>query len=279
MVTKKDVVGLLMVGMLLVGAFWLFKPVLAIDPTGADLVYNATERAPNDSAASLEAEAGNITRMDIRAYMVTQTWQGYVGNVSGTIMLADANDNVLYNWTLADPEGEIYAVRGTNVSWRNVQCFNFSASGDLDPTGEVPGEENQKGMNLTQLEALYNITWDDVDGVNETFYLYDQDGGSGGGAGEHDEFYTSNLRFTEGECPSTRVFGDSGAGVANEYEEVLLYDPTTNMPIFVALIEEDLAGTIDGFDGQDHDFEMLVLEDGHLTDTVTTTYWFYVELE
>ena len=46
--------------------------------------------------------------------------------------------------------------------------------------------------------------------------------------------------------------------------------------IFASIIEE---ASVLGFDDRDHDFEMLVLEDGHGTDLATTTYYFYVELE
>ena len=34
-----------------------------------------------------------------------------------------------------------------------------------------------------------------------------------------------------------------------------------------------------GFDDNPHDFQMIVLEDGHGTDTATDTYYFWVELE
>ena len=42
-----------------------------------------------------------------------------------------------------------------------------------------------------------------------------------------------------------------------------------------ALLEEDATG----FDTASHDFEMLVLEDGHETDSAVTPYYFWVELE
>ncbi len=45
--------------------------------------------------------------------------------------------------------------------------------------------------------------------------------------------------------------------------------------IFTSLLEQNLAG----FDNKTHDFEMLVLEDGHGTNVATTTYYFWLELE
>ena len=95
------------------------------------------------------------------------------------------------------------------------------------------------------------------------------------GAGGHNTFYTNNLEFSEGECRSTQVFSNAGQGEDNKFEEVLLYEPTTRSVIFASLLNEDVLG----FDNNPHDFEMLVLENGHLTDTSTTTYYFWVELE
>ena len=46
--------------------------------------------------------------------------------------------------------------------------------------------------------------------------------------------------------------------------------------IFASLLYE---GDPVGFDGDKHDFEMLVLENGHGTNTAVTVYYFWVELE
>jgi hypothetical protein len=55
-----------------------------------------------------------------------------------------------------------------------------------------------------------------------------------------------------------------------------LYEPISTSVIFVSILDEE--GPL-GFDAASHDFEMLVLEDGHGTDTLTTSYYFYVELQ
>lgn len=241
--------------------------VLAVQPFGANYTEVSSTRATPDAAESIEALAGNVTEININGFSTTQSWQGYFGNVTGTIQLADADDNQMYNWTLASPEGEIYASTSSSISWENIQCLNYSSDGTLSDESGNGGTTSQHGTNLTQLEALFGIEPDDVDGINETFTLL--------GAGTHDLFYTSNFEFSEGECRSTRVFSSAGMGENDKFEEVLLYEPTTQSVIFTSLIDEDVLG----FDGRTHDFEMLVLEDGHGTDTSTTTYYFYVELE
>lgn len=263
--------------LLLVTSVFLTAGVLAVQPFGADSVTeeNST-RAPMDPADSHDAIAGNVTEITVTAYSITQSWQGYFGNVSGTIMLADSSDNVMYNWSLAEPEGEIYATNASaTLDWTNIQCFNFTAAGTFADDSANRGGTSQFGMNLTQLEAAYNITWDDVDGVNETFSLA---GTHESGAGlEHDLFYTNNLEFAPGECLSTHVFSSpSGEATDGTFQEVLLYEPDSQAVVFASILDEE---NPTGFDGKSHDFEMLVLENGHGTDIATTTYYFYVELE
>ncbi len=240
----------------------------AIEPTGSSVTEVRSETAPADAAGSNTAIAGNITEVTLSGIQTTQTWQGYFGNVSGTIQLADANDNVMYNWSLANPSGEVYASTNSSISWTNIQCFNFTADGSYTDESGNGGTTSLYGTNLSTLESMFNIASTDVDGVDETFNLI--------GAGTHDLFYTANQQFSEGECRSTRVFDSTGQGVSNNFEEVLLYEPVSKSIIFAALLE---SGAVAGFDGNDYDFEMLVLEDGHGTDTAVTTYYFFVELE
>ncbi|KHO52959.1 MAG: hypothetical protein QT05_C0012G0007 [archaeon GW2011_AR13] len=177
--------------------------VYAVVPSGGTLTSISNATAPADVAGSHAAIAGNVTEMTVVAFTTTQSWQGYFGNITGTIQLADGSDNVMYNWSLASPEGEIYASVNNSVNWVGTQCYN-----------------------------------------NTTF--------------------TPNLEF----------YGDTGAGVDTEFEEVLLKGGS-NETIFASILEEDMLG----FNDASHDFQMLVLEDGHGTDTATRPYYFYVELE
>lgn len=240
--------------------------VLAVEPFGANIANLSSTRAIPDNATGIPAIAGNVTELIISGFSTTQSWQGYFGNVTGTIQLADVGDNVMYNWSLASPEGEIYSSTNSSINWNYVQCLNFDSSGTYaDDTGNAGGT-SAYGTNLTILESMFEIASDDVDGVDETFTLL----GSG-----HNTFYTNNLQFGEGECRNTQVFSSAGYGEDGKFEEVLLYEPTSYSVIFASLLNEDIFG----FDSNPHDFEMLVLENGHSTDISTTTYYFWVELE
>ena len=218
--------------------------MMAVVPSGGSVTQVDSETAPADTPDTNEALAGNITEVTVTGYTTTQTWQGYFGNVSGTVQLADASDNVMYNWSLADPEGEIYASTSNAVAWASIACFDFATNGET-------------------LETSFNIASDDVDGVNETF-----------AATNHDMFYTNNIQIVADSCMSVQLYDSTGASVDGNFEEVLLWDGSD--VVFTSILEE---ASVNGFDNGDHDFQMLVLEDGHGTDTSTTTYYFYVELE
>jgi hypothetical protein len=255
---------------------FLSTTISALAPFGANVANISSVRAPEDTAGSTDAMAGNVSELTISGYSLTQSWQGYFGNVSGTIMLADLGDNVMYNWSLASPEGEIYASKNNSIIWNYVQCLNFSADGTYGDiaTGGNPGATNTQGTNLAILNAEFGIDFGDVDAPNNTFSL---DGSHESGEYYfHDLFYTNNLEFLAGECLSTNVFGASNSSENNTFQEVLLYEPTTSSVIFTSILDEE---TPLGFDAKPHDFEMLVLENGHLTDTSTTPYYFWVELE
>jgi len=256
------------------------------DPSGATASPLKTERSIADVANSHPAFAGNVTEIDIYGESISITWQGYFGNVSGVVTLDDAANHSLYNWTLASPDGEVYAANGT-VTWTNVQCFNFTATGFENVSAEQSiytddanqrGATNLYGKNLSMLESEFSIDEDDIDGVNETFKNGTVCEGclAGGWNNEsHDLFYVGTLQFDAGECLYTRVFGNTGEGVDDQFEEVLLWDPDGNNTIFTSLLEDDMVG----FDATPKDFEMVVLENGHNGNIDPTDYWFYIEIE
>ncbi len=246
------------------GLYFIVHGITGTGATGVNATeINSTSQNPTPPG-SLESIAGNVTEITTpEGWGKTQAWQGYFGNVSGTIQLADNADNVMYNWSLASPEGQVFASTNNSIGWVNIQCFNFTATGTYQGESGTGGSTNLYGTNLTQLESRYNVKSNDVDGVDETFYLI--------GANTHNTFYVNANEFSEGECWNTRINDWTGFGQDDNFEEVLMYEPTTYSVIFAAILNEDVLG----FDNRTHDFEMIVLEDGHLTDTATTIYYFY----
>ena len=109
---NRIVLSLLVVGSIVSTIIFLGSQVNAVEPFGASFTVERTERAPNDTAQDDEALAGNVTEITITGFTITQTWQGYFGNITGSITLDDGSGNTLYDWA-ADasfsPIGEIYA--------------------------------------------------------------------------------------------------------------------------------------------------------------------------
>jgi len=242
-------------------------PLAYATPSGSTVTAGSSTTAPTDAAGTSVAQAGNVTGLDISGRTTTQAWQGYSGNVTGVIQLADGSGKAMYNWTQASPRGEVYASTNNTLFWVNVQCLNFTSTGTYTNEAGNGGQTNLHGTNLTQLQSMFGVSADDTDSVNQTFNLI--------GAGTHNQFYTASQQFTEGQCQNTRVYDESGAGVDNNFEEVLLYEPVSASVVFTSLLNQDASG----FDNKTHDFEMLVLENGHNADVSTTPYYFFVELQ
>lgn len=238
--------------------------VIAV-PFGAGTVTEENNTwAPADVPDSHDAFAGNVTELIISGYSTTNTWQGYYGNVTGVIQLADSADNVMYNWSDTNPEGEVYASTNDSIDWYYIQCFNHTADGTYGDDTAQAGATSLYGMNHTQLQENFNIELDDPDAVNNSFAFNVTEE-------SHPLFYTNSFQFDAGECMSIELYNSTGVG---DFYEILMYEPTGQSVIFNSILKRDA----NGFDNRLHDFEMLVLDDAHGIDLAPTTYYFYIEL-
>lgn len=232
-------------------------------PSGASLTPGANSTAPADPPGTISAYAGNLSEVTIYGVSTTSSWQGYFGNVTGTIELTDASNKSMYNWSQSSPSGEIYASNDSGVIWTNIQCLNFTANGTLcsSDAADQGGETSQCGINVSQLGDYYGVSETDVDGINQTF-----------NKNNHLSFVTNSLSFSAGECSNAKLFNSTGDG---SFDEVLLYSPDNKAVVYASLLKNNA----DGFDSKTHDFEMLVLENGHNGDASITNYYFYVEIQ
>jgi hypothetical protein len=213
-------------------------------PTGPDSVtVNSTSRRGNTPAVNTSAVAGNVTGLNINITWVTNSWQGYFGNISGVIVLDDANNKSMYSWVDASPSGEIYAVRTSNsIAWANVNCTNLT-------------------MVLSE-ETAMNIESAAKDGINETFNKTSST-----------DFYVGSKRITAGACSFSQfLYENDAAATQSNFEEILLSDGT--YIVYTSIINQNKIG----FDNAAHDFQMIVPENGRNGDSSVTNYYFYVEL-
>jgi hypothetical protein len=229
-------------------------PQQPIGPDELEIVDSG--RHPIGNAITKEAYAGNVTELTVSTVSSTLGWQGYFGDVSGTITLDDASNNTMYNWALANPAGEIYASLAAVSDWDLVSCAtplnisyheNTTYHFNTYPNGTLRADQ-------------------DVDGIEETF----NNSFTG-------DFYVGSTRInsTSG-CSAAYLFVNDAYDNAGTFTETLLYDATAQNLVFTSILQENSAV---GFDSLNHDFQMLVAEDGHNGDETTTTYYFYVEIQ
>ena len=235
---KKEILAVMLLLTVALGAAF----AAAADPVGPDTITPTSKgRRANSAAQNLSAYAGNVTELIISSTTVTDVWQGYFGNISGTVVLDDANNKSMYAWQDLSPSGEIFAVRTSNaVTWASIECADLPA---------ITAEET--ALNIADLEK---------DGINETFNK------------------TSTTDIYVGSQPvadctfSQFLYENDAAATQSNFEELLLHDGT--YMVYTAIINQDKTG----YDNAAHDFQLMVPEDGHNGDTATTNYYFYVEL-
>jgi len=205
---------------------------------------------PIQAGVAVAAQAGNVTELAISALGPTTAWQGYYGNVSGKLVLDNANNQSFYRWDLASPVGEIYASNSSRVNWTAIQCVNLTVA----PAG---------GLNSAILDGMFGIDPSDSDRFNITF----------------NETYTGSFDValttidSTNRCPMTQLYNGSTASTAN-WQEVLLWENATRSVIFASF----LSNNVNAFDNSSRDFQLLVAENGNNSDTNPTNYYFFVEL-
>ncbi len=211
---------------------------------------NQSQRRVEPTAgARVSAQAGNVTQLIVNDTRITAHWQGYYGTITGDITLDDAKNNTLFDWKLANPNGQIYASNSSTVSWANISCVNLTgAATTTSPTK----------LNTSILESAFNITSTDADGINETFNWTFSGSFSVG----------ATTIATANNCPLVYLY-KSDAPQQTNFREVILTD--NNSVVYTSLLENDVTG----FNSDALDFEMVVTENQA---SGTTDYFFFVEL-
>lgn len=177
----------------------------------------------NDSyePKNIESRSGNVSRMDITALQNTNAWQGYFGNISSKIILANGLGKTLYDWTNISATGEILASRSSNVDWSSIACAN---SNGID-------SEN----------AFLEKTSSSADSVANTFPLTG-----------HPSFAVISKPISN--CPSTKLHGPLGVE-DNNFWNVMLGDNNGEGNIVYTNILKDNSP---GFANKSVDFELIV---------------------
>ena len=214
-------------------------------PSGPTITLISNETKQPSAARLINTTGGSITTMALNATTQNPRWKAYVGNVTGRLTLDDANDNTIFDWTLTNVIGEIYATRASiSINWSGTNCSNST--------------------HISNENLALNHTNKD-DNITKTF-----------NAQSHNGFYVGTREILANTCFSVRTYVNS-TSQSSKFEEVLLYDGTNssngNM-VYATPLEQDVYG----FDNNTYDFQMIVPENGLPTWASSTAYYFYVEL-
>ncbi len=162
---EKYVTMLIMALMFIVGATFAFAviPGEAYISDAADLGEYILQ-----SPDTITAEAGNISQANVDANMSTYRWAGLVGNVTGSIILGDANEDVMFEWSAVG--NLVFASQSATVTWTAladaapatvVSAYTYLTTGmsDAYDTTFTEAAENIGSNIFTTLTSDFALTW------------------------------------------------------------------------------------------------------------------------
>ena len=231
-----------------------------VGPT-ATYVKNETRATLTNASLNESTGGAYIYTYVFDAVEQNQRWKAYVGNVTGTLTLDDANSYSIYDWDLGTINGRVYATRSSaTVSWTSVNCsWGFTG--------------NFTNMTVLQSEDT-SLQHTRKDNITNTF----------DNQRNHSAFSVGDNAIPADSCYSIFTFVNNTRQTTTTYfPEVVLYDgtnETNGKVIYAAIVENDKRGYNgnDPVDNATYDFQMIVPEVGTDSWSSSTPYYFYVEL-
>jgi len=233
---------ILLVSMLLAVAMF---SVIAV-PEGPAITFdsNTTKTTANGTGPRSDGK-GVITILKLDSVQQNMRWKAYLGNVTGTYVLQDAEGYKIYQWpTTTSVTGQVFISRNSSLTWTTINCTNST---------------------ITQNEETdLSITSSSFDSITSTF-----------SASNHTSFLVASRNMTG--CPATYPYVNSTAQTsnssANKFQEVLLGDINKAL-VYAGLMETDYSNYRNGTIS---DFQLIVPDYGSGTSVVP--YYFFVELD
>jgi hypothetical protein len=236
----QTIIGAFALGLLAVSFAAALAYAEPVSPTSLTQLSSTTRDLSTLAQQSIGAQGGNVTEINIQALTITKSWQGYYGEVTGVITLQDGTNSTFYNWSDATPSGEVYATRSSSVSWTSVNCSTAA--------------------NVTNEETYLGQAAADADSVSNTFAI-----------GTHPAFAVGGNSIIANTCPRTFGYVNNNTQ-STDFAMVLLASGDNR--IYTTIMED----SVTGFDGETHDFQLLVGENEKSGSIGATPYYFFVEL-
>lgn len=276
---KKDLVKTLLFIIALSSILSLILTAVHAVPTGPSvtLLGNTTKNATvgtkvNTTINGTISPGGYIFTTSITSIQQNVKWKAYVGNVTGTLVLDDANDNRIFSWSLSTVTGEVYATRASgNINWTGINC-TWIADGRINESQDML---NRSFSNRTpeHNENLALSSTNKDDNITKTFDLRN-----------HSSITVGSVVIGKDECFTVQtwqkgvqqVFADSDNA---NFTQVILYDAAYNKTGGNVVYETKIENNIVGYRSDEtYDFQVILPENGASGFSGSTAYYFYVEL-
>jgi hypothetical protein len=251
---------------LTVSAFVIFSLISAVlvsaIPDGATIsvVGNSTKSPTGGGIANLtsgsqalpDVAGGYIFTMNVTGNTQNARWKAFIGNVTGKLTLQDSAGAVIYDWTLSQISGRVFATRSSaTLNWSGIGCASLN----------ITEEENR----------LLNHSSRD-DNITATFATY-----------SNQEFTVGTKTIAPNQCRTLNVYRNSAPNQVDTFEELVIYDRNSTPydgfgSIGHVVYAQKLQAAGVGYNNNLYDFQMLVPERGESSWSSSTAYYFYVEL-
>src|SRR5665648_379656 len=151
------------VGILLMSLLALAVPMVSAEAQGATKTVGETEDIDSVVVDSHEAQAGDITNINFTADSQTFKWQGYFGNVTGNIILANNAGNNMFLWDYENSDDSLVIATTNNAlpAWSNIAI--------TDPTDLVTIDTNWYLGDKDAVSDSASDTFEDDTGVVPEF--------------------------------------------------------------------------------------------------------------
>ncbi len=228
---------------------------------------NATQSTKvNASINGTLTPGGYIFTAGLTSIQKNSRWKAYVGNVTGTLVLDDADDNTIFQWSLGTSfSGNVLATRASgNINWSGINCtWIYEGSRRYNESNRSAEEAENAALSHTSKN----------DNITATF-----------SKANHSSIQIGGITIGKNDCFSLQtrqkdneqVFSDSNNA---NFTEVILYDAAFNKSggniVYQTKIENDITGYRSD---STYDFQMMLPENGLASWASSTAYYFYVEL-
>lgn len=123
-------------------------PALAVTPGNGTILNESFEGRYNDTSVSENASihSGNSSQLNLTMQRNSYRWAGIFGNVTGTLVIGDADRNALYQW---NAQGNlVYATQGV-PDWTNLSDAQTADVTSAFPYLDEPNSSDRYELTFT----------------------------------------------------------------------------------------------------------------------------------